>query len=150
VVRLVLGLAPPRQLQSKGEIVKERNRDKYETLGVVKPAMSSRRNPVAVMINRNTRTNELSFQFGLLRRGHIDSVRYWREGSLIEMAGLAKVVAQLVLADHLGATEFTVETLKKAVKDSVFLEFVEEYVPEEKKKNVSMTLGERAKRNEKR
>ena len=125
--------------------VAERPKDQYETVGVVKMALSNPRHPVAVMINRNTRTSDLSFQFGLLRRGHIDTVRYWREDALMQMAALAKVVANMSFARQLGGIEFSAETVKKLVDESPFLEWVDDFIPGGKQKKVSMTLGERAK-----
>lgn len=119
-------------------------RDQYETIGIVKNVIDGGRNPVVVMINRNKRTKEFSFQFGLLRRGHVDSIRYWKEESLLKMASLAKFVSMLVLADQMGAATLSEEILEKAVKDSPFLEMVQKYVPEENKEKFSMTLGDRA------
>lgn len=124
----------------------DKKRDQYETIGIVKQVMDSRRNPVAVMINRNKRTREFSFQFGILRRGHIDSIRYWREDSLLKMAALAKFVSMLVLADKMGAATLSEEVLERSVKDSPFLELVQEYVPEENKEKFSMILGDRARK----
>lgn len=130
--------------ESKGEIMNNGQRDQYETIGIVKNVIDGGRNPVVVMINRNKRTKEFSFQFGLLRRGHVDSIRYWKEESLLKMASLAKFVSMLVLADQMGAATLSEEILEKAVKDSPFLEMVQKYVPEENKEKFSITLGDRA------
>lgn len=124
----------------------DKKRDQYETIGVVKNVMDGGRNPVAVIINRNKKTKELSFQFGLLRRGHVDPIRYWREYSLLKMAALAKFVSMLVMADQVGAATLSEEVLEKSVKDSPFLELVQKYVPEENKEKFSMTLGDRARK----
>jgi hypothetical protein len=124
----------------------ERQRDKYETLGVVKPVMSHRRHPVVVMINRNERTGDLSFQFGLLRRGHVDMVKYWREGAVMQMAMLAKAVAELSMGKQLAGIEFTSATLKKIIDDSPYLEWVEEFIPPGSRNGPKMTLGDRARK----
>jgi len=126
--------------------VAERPKDQYETVGVVKMALSNPRHPVAVMINRNTRTSDLSFQFGLLRRGHIDTVRYWREDALMQMAALAKSCRQHVVRQAAGRDRVLCGDREEArTTKSPFLEWVDDFIPGGKQKKVSMTLGERAK-----
>jgi hypothetical protein len=92
--------------------------------------MSRRQNPVVVMINRNERTGDLSFQFGLLRRGRIEMVKYWREEAIMQMALLAKVAAELAMGRQLGGIDLTGLSLKKIIDDSPHLEWVENFIPQ--------------------
>jgi len=123
-----------------------REQDQYKTVGVVKAVtMSNRRHPVVMMINRNIETGDMSFQFGLLRRGHVDMVRYWREDSLLQIAMLAKIVAEVSFAKQLGSIEFSGATLQKLVDDIPVLEWVDACIPGGKQKKVSMSIGDRVK-----
>lgn len=124
-----------------------RQQDQYETVGVIKNTMSSRRHPVVVMINRNKKSGSLSFMFGLLRRGRVETVRYWREDAVMEMTTLASLVSRIAIAEKLGVIEFTSSSIKELIDhQEPLLECVEEYLPGGQQKKASMTLGERASR----
>ena len=118
----------------------------WATLGVVAPALSSHRHPMAVMINYNKGTKQFSFQCGLLKSGRVHNLRFWTENMLMEVAMLTRHLGTESLLQQFGVKEISSETLKKSVDESPFLRWVEEYIPVRDKKKVSMTLWDRARR----
>lgn len=123
----------------------DQKKEGYEIIGVIKTVTFSKKSsPVVVEISKNTRTEDLSFQFGLLRRGIVNPVRYWREESVMQMAVLAKVVSELMFANKIGVVNISAENLKNVIGSNPHLELVEEFVPKKEQSDVSMTLGERA------
>lgn len=122
------------------------NDPQWRTLGVMAEAMSTHPNPVAVMINKKKDTRELSFQFGILKGGRVQPIRFWNENMMFGLAALTKNLGLAVSLRHLSGKEMTEDVLRVVADGSPQLRWVEEYVPLGRKKKASMTLGERARR----
>jgi hypothetical protein len=128
--------------------VVKKKQGQYEVLGVIKTFHLGRRPPVAVMISRNVTTGDLSFQVGFLRNGRIDSVRYWQGEAFMSMASLCMFLGQRFVVGMMTGKKITREYLKESVEKNHLFQWVEEYIPEQKKLKASMTLGERAVRKD--
>lgn len=120
------------------------NDPQWRTLGVMAEAMSTHPNPVAVMINHKKDTRELSFQFGILKGGRVQPVRFWNESMMFGLAALTKYLGAAASLQMLTGKGVTADLLKKVADETPQLRWVEEYVPSGRKKRASMTLGERA------
>lgn len=124
----------------------KKKQGQYEVLGVIKTFHLGRRPPVAVMVSRNVTTGDPSFQIGFLRNGRIDSVRYWQGEAFMSMAALSLFLGRKFAVQTLTGNKITREALKESVDENPMFEWVEQYIPEQKRPKMSMPLGERAAR----
>lgn len=90
----------------------------WQELGVMRAGFDTGRSPVVVRVSRNSKTGELSYEFGILRGGKVELLRYWREDRLYNLAMLLKAAAGLSLASTLSGMDVTPERLDRVVAQS--------------------------------
>ena len=98
----------------------------WQELGTVKSGLDMGSSPVVMRVSKSTRIGDLSYEFGILRHGKVQMMRYWREERLYSMATLTKAATSLSLTSRLAGVEINREQFKLLIERNDFLVLVED------------------------
>lgn len=88
----------------------------WEELGVIKAGLDAGWQPVVARVSVHRTNGELSYEFGVLRSGKVELLRYWRADRLYNLGTLLKVATSLSMTSTLTGSRMTPSLFRKVIE----------------------------------